>query len=879
MNLRTKVFFLIAIVLTVFFSVTISFVTYNLTQDFVELEHQEAEKNLNRVKDALREKIDNLASTLGDWAQWDDSYQFIVDRNEEYAQSNLQDSAFDILHINFVLFFDEEKNVVFKKFVANGEMQPFPEKILEHFQKDIADDEITLSDVHKEISSIDPGKIIYATRPITTSDGSLPANGIIVFGYIFDADDVQELAQLTHLSLSYAPYTSDLEDGFSLARDNLSKEQPVFIPETKNTHTLSAYTIVMNADDHPTLIFRIDVQRDIYQKGQSSIFLFTLLFLVTGIFFCGGIFFLLGYFVLNKVEYLKNEIQSIHRDGDVKRKIILSGKDELSLLAEEINQTFQTIDEKETEMQIQNDALQKTKKAMLNILEDVELSEKKLREQTIELSKFKKIADFSFDHTIITDIDGVILYANASAEMMTGYSFEEMKGKTPSLWGKQMSKQFYQTFWKTLKDEKQSYSGEITNKRKNGEKYLASIRVTPIFDEKGNIQFFVGTERDITKERDAQLRIIHHATEMESANARIETQKERAESILRFLKSIGEGVFATDIEGRIIFMNESAEILVARTFQDVEGKKSHEIFSFIQESEGKKESIFIVKKALERRQTFVLSQNVFLMRGEKNIPVGGSCSLIRDVKNEIIGTIMVFRDITKLRELEQMKNSFLSVAAHQLRTPLGSMRWSMELLINGDLGKLSKDVKESVKQLYENSGRMIVLVNDLLDVSRIDGERGRELKESVNLIKLIDASIHSLKSEAGKRHVKIIFHHPDTVPSIIVPPKHLYEALENLVSNGIKYNKPEGTLTLALDVTPQSLVLTVIDTGIGIVKEDQPKIFSKFFRASNAVRKETEGSGLGLSVVKSYMEECQATIRFESEENVGTSFFIEFPLA
>jgi len=325
-------------------------------------------------------------------------------------------------------------------------------------------------------------------------------------------------------------------------------------------------------------------------------------------------------------------------------------------------------------------------------------------------------------------------------------------------------------------------------------------------------------------------------------------------------------------------MNESAELLVGRKFQEVEGKKSKEAFYFRRELEEGIQYIHVTEQVLQKKKKFVFLQDMFLVQEKHKVPVDGTCSLIRDTKNNIIGTVTVFRDITKLRDIEQMKNSFLSVAAHQLRTPLGSMRWGMELLINGDLGKLSKDVKETIEQLYENSGRMVVLVNDLLNVSRIDGGKNWEKKQSIDLIENIDAVIHTMNAEAKKRSVEIVFKHPESIPFISAPPKHLYEAIENLVSNGIKYNRSKETLTITIEIKEKTILLKVADRGIGIAKEDQSKIFSKFFRASNAVHKETEGSGLGLSVVKSYIEECNATIRFESEENVGTTFFVEFPI-
>lgn len=559
---------------------------------------------------------------------------------------------------------------------------------------------------------------------------------------------------------------------------------------------------------------------------------------------------------------------------------INNNEPETVLPAEDISEEEMSSTGSVEDLRRRNRFLEDTRRAVLNILEDVAASEEELRKKTEELKKFQEAADASFDHTIITDADGVILYANHAAELMTGYSKEEMIGKRPSLWGNQMPKEFYETLWRTIKIEKQGYAGELTNKNKNGAKYLTSIRIAPILDGQGEVKFFVGIERDITEERQAQLRIVRHAAELEKANASIEQQKERAESILRFLKSIGEGVFATDTNGKIIFMNETAEVMTGRMFVDCEGKLVSKVFCFHKEKEENCSALAFVEKVLTRKRTVSIPDHTFLISlSKKNTPISGTCSPIRNAEKEIVGTITVFQDITKKHELDQMKDNFLSIAAHQLRTPLGSMRWSMELLLEGDLGKLPKAAKEAVESLYKNSERMVTLVNDLLDVSRIDQKRGVEEKQPYDLVEVIEGAINQLQSEADKRGVKLILQVPkQVVPKIFIAPKHIHEAIENLLSNAIKYNREKGSVTITVKKGKEMLEISLADTGIGIPKGDQEKVFSKFFRAANAVLKETEGSGLGLSVVKSYVEESSGVISFESKEGIGTTFFIKFPL-
>lgn len=529
-------------------------------------------------------------------------------------------------------------------------------------------------------------------------------------------------------------------------------------------------------------------------------------------------------------------------------------------------------------LQERNRFLEDTRRAIFNVLEDVANSEKELEQKTEELEKFRQAVDASFDHVVISDVNGRILYANRAAEMMTGYSRQEIIGNTPALWGKQMPKEFYGTLWHTIKVEKSGYAGELTNRRKDGTKYLSSLRITPILDEVGEIKFFVGIERDISEERKSQLKIVRHAAELELANAHIAEEKERTESILRFLRSIGEGVYATDSEGKIIFMNESAEMMIGKPLESVLGKVSREVVDFIHVENEEAHHLDVSMMALHEKKIITIPRDTVLVRHGKEISVAGTCSLIRDEKQDITGTIVVFQDATKRRELDQMKDGFLSVAAHQLRTPLGSMRWSMELLLGGDLGRLPKEARETIEQIYENSQRMIVLVNDLLNVSRIDQNKGREEKVATDLRQMLEAVVETMRPEGEKRGVTLILKHKGKpLPKVMIPPKHFYEAFENLISNGIKYNKKPGSVIVLLSREDGGIGVTVTDTGIGIPKDAQSKIFSKFFRAPNAVLKETEGSGLGLSVVKSYLEAAGATIRFETEENFGTTFFIHIP--
>lgn len=382
---------------------------------------------------------------------------------------------------------------------------------------------------------------------------------------------------------------------------------------------------------------------------------------------------------------------------------------------------------------------------------------------------------------------------------------------------------------------------------------------------------------DITDETAARKIIEQKAAELEILNQTIEEQKESAESILRFLRSIGEGIFATDSAERIIFMNDAAEGYVGKTSAFAQGKKFHETFTFYDASDAPFiETLF--NKVFQEKKSVSLPDKVYLRVGEKKIPVAGTLSPIVDDKKTMTGVIAVFQDVTKKHELEQMKNSFLTVAAHKLRTPLGSMRWTMELLLNGDLGVIAPEAQAGIKEVYTNSQRMLTLVNALLEVSDSNAKHEQETQQMVDLATILRSTVEKMMPEAKERGVTLTFHEPaQPLPLLSLPPVHITEAIENLISNGLKYNHRGGMVTVSVTGDQEAVLVNVSDTGIGIPKEDHAKIFTKFFRSANAAQMETEGSGLGLSMVKSHIEEAHATVWFESEENVGTTFFIKFP--
>jgi len=249
-------------------------------------------------------------------------------------------------------------------------------------------------------------------------------------------------------------------------------------------------------------------------------------------------------------------------------------------------------------------------------------------------------------------------------------------------------------------------------------------------------------------------------------------------------------------------------------------------------------------------------------------------------QNVIMGGAILLHDITYIKKFEEVKAQFLTVAAHQLRTPLGGMRWNLEMIMEELKDKVSPEISSLLNQVYQTNLMSLSIVNDLLNVSKIDGKQALDNPEPTNIIRIIKKVLSDYQSEADLKSVKYKVNLPaeETFPSIIIDKMKIRQVIDNLIANAIKYNKPNGSISITVAQNDKTMVITIADTGIGIPEKDLIRLFTKFFRANNAVLNETSGSGLGLYVAKKYIESWGGKISLNSQENIGTSVTITMPI-
>ncbi len=358
-----------------------------------------------------------------------------------------------------------------------------------------------------------------------------------------------------------------------------------------------------------------------------------------------------------------------------------------------------------------------------------------------------------------------------------------------------------------------------------------------------------------------------------------ELQKSLQE-INAMLNSIGDGVFVLDEQKKILMVNPMTCDLSGYKAEELLGTKYNESLKFVFEKTKQPNSQFIDDVYDNGIITQMGNDTVLVQKDNTELAVGDSAAPIKDQDGNVIGCVVVFRDMTKEREIDKMKTEFVSIASHQLKTPVAGVQWFLELLAQNDGKNLTKEQKEYISEIGNLSKRMNKLVSDLLDVSRIDtGKKFTIEKEKQDLIKVIEETIQEEDIKAKERAIKVKL--CDKCPKSLEANIDAYkigQMLHNLINNAIKYSPKGETVEVFVEKKSKNVEIKVQDHGYGIPERQQKRVFEKFFRADNVAAKEIEGTGLGLYIVKAIVDGHDGKITFESEENKGTTFIISLPL-
>lgn len=852
-SIRLKVV-LAVVICAIGITVAVVFVSSKiLMSSYLRIEYDETLRNIGRAEDALKNMVDQLDVKLVDWAYWDDTHAFVQDKNQAYLDSNLGIGSIANLKINGMVFLDAEGEVVFIRMIDFKTQQELPvENIVKYLD---AHPELRR---HNSVSStvtglidLPEGPALLASEPILTSDGEGPINGSLMFIKFLSADEIETLGSLTHLDIAIFPYSNSLLPAdVSSAKAELG-ESRLSVVQTISDDVVAGYGLVHDLFEEHILIIRIETNRPIYQQGRETFIIYGLMMGAVTPLFGLLVLLLLQNLLFSRLGRLNIEVGKIKEAGGLIR-VTEGAADELGVL----------------EIAINNMLL-------------------KISESQLDLGKFKLAVENASEHVIITDPAGSVIYANKSAEIITGYKLSEMIGHTPSLWGGEMPASFYKKMWKTISKDKLTFRGEVTNRRKNGERYVASVSISPILDDEDRVKFFVGLEQDITSQRQAEKDREEYAINLKAAKDQVDAEvkektKELNEERARFLASVNSlqiGFAIIDQNGELLVSNPALPVIL--------GAKS-ELKTLNEVSALLGQDAILPSKLEECTRTHCTAEIGEIMVGKRYIRVSLTPVFVNDGKNAV-GGVMLLEDITEAKNIDRTKSEFVSLASHQLRTPLSTINWYLEMLLSGDAGRITKGQKTFLNEIAVGNRRMVALVNALLNVSRLELGHLTVVAEPSDFTALVKEVIDSAHEKIVQREIKVI-NSSEEVKDIPLDTKYGRMVLENVFNNALKYTGPGGIVNVTLKklkkgdefggrtMVEPSAGVAISDTGYGIPEEQQKKVFTKLFRADNVLDKDEEGTGLGLYIVKAILDQSGGEIWFESKENVGTTFYITLPL-
>ena len=356
------------------------------------------------------------------------------------------------------------------------------------------------------------------------------------------------------------------------------------------------------------------------------------------------------------------------------------------------------------------------------------------------------------------------------------------------------------------------------------------------------------------------------------------------------LASIGDAVMACDKEGKVILFNRKSVEMTGFSEKEVIGQHYNHIIKFVGEIDNKPVTDFIAQAMKTGQKTTMADNTLLIRKNGSKIPVADSAEPIRYAQGILIGCVVVFRDITQEKEIDKAKSEFISVASHQLKTPATIISLYTEMLLSGKGDAITLKQKEYLSEVRGANIRIIDIINTLLNISRIEMGIFSMDPAPIDIIAFLKNSIKELQVSVNEKH--IILQEEYHQPKHIVPIDKLLLTMvfSNLFSNSIKYTAPGGTVSVkSVEVKKDekvnhkiikenSILISVSDSGFGIPIHSQDKIFTKFFRSENARSKHTDGTGLGLYIVKSILDYIGGDVWFWSKEKEGTIFYFTIPL-
>ena len=337
------------------------------------------------------------------------------------------------------------------------------------------------------------------------------------------------------------------------------------------------------------------------------------------------------------------------------------------------------------------------------------------------------------------------------------------------------------------------------------------------------------------------------------------------------ISSIVDGIVALDFNKNVILLNKAAEEITGFSQSELIGRPIDQLVHLFSDTEEILPKIYC-------QPTFNQTAKLVGKDG-KEADVNFSTAQLDGKIQTNVSCILILHDIAHEEELEKMKLDFVSMASHELRTPLTSIIGYLSVFLNENKDKVAKEEMDLLEKSLTSAQQLLVLVQNLLSVNKIEREQMTVSSETLDYLPIITKVVEDLKTQAVQKNIILNFNIPVNLPKINGDAIRLPEVITNLIANAINYTNAGGKIDVSLEISPNEVTTTISDTGIGIPKEAIPHLFNKFFRVSNQSQQASKGTGLGLYISKSIIEKLGGKIWVESVMGEGSKFIFTLPIA
>ena len=844
MKLRRKTLSIVGITIAGLTSILYATSSSILLGSLVKAEEQEATQVVKGVLSLLSQTSDDFNSRFADWSAWDDTYTFIQNRNKEFIASNLVPEGLANVRVNIAVFVNTSGKIVYGTGLDTKKLQltPVPEALKQHIS--LNDPLLQHPNAESSLAGImllPSGPVLITSRPIVTTKGTGPIRGTLVFGRNLDAAGIAKLSKITRLPvIVHSMNEPQLPDEFQKVRAQLSANKPILV-RALSEDAIAGYALLNDIYNQPALILRVDIPREIYRQGQTSLLYLLVSVMLAGIGFIGCTLLLLEHLVLFRLSSLAKGVNCVSASHDLSLRLSVTGEDELSDLAYTIN-------------------------GMLSAIANAE------NEQIEEKARYQAVVEQATDCIFLWDAQTKqLLEANTAFRNLLDYSPDAISQLT--IYDiVAYSKDLIDNNIESLLTDQQFRIGEVLYLRRDGS--CVDVEVS------GSVISYGGREIICTVVRDI--------TERKQAEAELRASEERYRLLF---KNNPHPMWVYDLDTlQFIAVNQAAiehygytrDEFLNMTVVEIRAPKNFPRFLKNISLLDAEIDLTSVCQHQKKNGTIIdveITSYELVFDNRK-----AELVLAQDVTDRLQAEAKLYKAKEAAEAANLAKSQFLANMSHELRTPLNAIIGYSEILQEDafDLGE--EDFVIDLEKIHKAGNHLLGLINDILDLSKIEAGQTELDLETFDLSEVIQEVATTVKPLFLRNSNRLNVEYPERIGDFHSDRMKLIQILFNLLSNAAKFTQ-QGTITFSVErITNDEnsydsdwLIFNCADTGIGMTAEQVQKLFQPFTQADASTTRKYGGTGLGLAIAQKYSQMLGGEITVKSELGKGSTFTVILP--